>query len=147
MLISKKCITDKSQWVDFDKSLSRGLAIALVDKITGGIWNSNEANSSIHWAQPIVISLCGKRIIKDSIQWIMTLDNDISNALVLALVCNMTGGISELYKNRIPDHWARNCLDTLCDRGIINTPSSWTNFESNATKAQVMALLCKAIYK
>ena len=146
-LISKNCITDESQWVDFDNSISKSLVVALIDKMTGGTWKSNQADSSIHWAQPMIISLCGKKIITDVVQWVNTIDNDISKALLLALVCNITGGLSELYKNRNTDHWARNCLDTLCDRGIITTPSSWTDFETDVNKGLTMALLCKAIYK
>lgn len=146
-LISKNCITDKSQWDNFEKPLAKCLVVALIDKMTGGTWGSNQADNTIHWAQPMVISLGGKKIITDGIQWIATLDVNISKALLLALVCNITGGISETYKNRIPDHWARNCLDTLCDRGIVNTPSSWTDFESEVNKGQTMALLCKAIYR
>lgn len=146
-LISKGVITDKNQWSDFNSPINKALTIALLDKLTGGTWGSNEANSSIHWAQPMVISLCGKGVIYDSSQWISTLDVSISKALLLALVCNLTGGVSDLYKNRIPDHWARNCLDSLCDRGVINTPSSWTDFEAEVSKGQTMALLYKAIYK
>ena len=53
----------------------------------------------------------------------------------------------DLYKNRIPDHWARNCLDTLCDRGIIQTPQSWTDFEAEVSKGLTMAIFCKTFYK
>ena len=115
--------------------------------MTGGKWNSPLANESIHWAQPHVISLYGKKIITDIQQWTTTLDVKISKALLLALVCNWCGGVSELYVNRIPDHWARNHLDTLCDKGIVNTPSSWVDFESEVTIGQTIALLCKAFYK
>lgn len=146
-LIEKNCITDKSQWDDFENPIPKCLTVALIDKMTGGTWASNQADKTIHWAQPSVISLTGKKVITDTIQWVASLDVNISKALLLALVCNITGGISDLYKNRTPDHWARNCLDTLCDRGIVNTPSSWTDFESEVNKGQTMALLCKAIYR
>ena len=146
-LYNKGDITDKEQWSKFDEPINKCLVLALLDKMTGGNWKSNEANPSIHWCQPIVISLCGKGIINDKDQWISTLDNKISKALLLALICNLTGGISDLYKNRVPDHWARNCLDTLCDRGIIQTPTAWINFEGEVNKADTMALLYKTIYK
>lgn len=146
-LINKGIIIDKEQWSKFDEPISKALVLALLDKMTGGTWKSNEADSKIHWCQPIVISLCGKGIITDKDQWIKSLDSKISKALLLALICNLTGGVSNLYKNRVPDHWARNCLDTLCDRGIIQTPSAWINFEGEVNKADTMALLYKTIYK
>ena len=146
-LISKNCITDKYQWNDFENSVSKGLTIALIDKISGGIWYSNRTNSNIHWAQPHVISLIGKKLITDENQWVTSLDMNISKALLLALMCNFTGGVSDLYKNRITDHWARNCLDTLCDRGIVNTPSNWTDFESQVNKGQAIALIYKTMYR
>ena len=59
----------------------------------------------------------------------------------------MKGGVSDSYKNRTPDHWARNCLDTLCDRGIIQTPQSWTDFEAEVSKGLTMAIFCKTFYK
>lgn len=145
LLVDNKYITEKSKWTDFENSLSKGSALALIDNMTGGRWDSNQANLSIHWAQPIVISLIGKKIITDAIVWIASLDENISKAELLALVCNITGGVSDLYKNRTSDHWARNCLDTLCDKGIIVTPSSWIDFDSNVTKGQTMALLYKTI--
>lgn len=146
-LISKGVITDENQWSAFDSPVNKALAIALIDKVSGGIWKSDEANSSIHWCQPHIISLCGKKIIHDKDQWLNSLDNNISKALLLSLICNMTGGLSNLYANRVTDHWARNCLDTLCDRGIINTPASWTDFEAEVNKGQTMALICKTLYK
>lgn len=146
-LYNKGYIKDKNQWSKFNDSVSKALVLSLLDNMTGGIWKSNEANKNIHWCHPNVISLCGKRIITDKQSWICTLDDKISKALLLALICNMTGGVSDLYKNRVPDHWARNCLDTLCDRGIIKTPSAWTDFEKPVTKSNTMALLYKTICK
>lgn len=146
-LINKGIITDKSTWVNFDKGINSSLVLALLDKMTGGVWSSNESNSNIHWAQPHIISLCGKGIISDKEQWMTLLDIVISKALLLSLVCNVTGGVSDLYKNRYSDHWARNSLDTLCDRGIINNPSTWIDFNSEVSTGQTMALLCKAIYR
>ena len=147
LLINKGIITDKNTWSKYDEPINKALTVCLLDKITGGLWLSNEDDTSIHWAQPNVISLCGKGIINQPQDWINTLDKNISKALLLALICNVTGGISDLYKNRIPDHWARNCLDTLCDRGIIQTPQSWTDFEAEVSKGLTMAIFCKTFYK
>ena len=147
ILKTKGIIENEDQWKDFDRPVTKALTVALIDKITGGIWGSNEANSKIHWAQPHIISLGGKKIVTDKTQWIPSLNDNISKALLLALVCNIGGGLSDLYKNRLSDHWARNCLDTLCDRGIIDTPNSWIDFDSDVSKGLIMALLCKAIYK
>ena len=142
-----KLITDKNTWSKYDEPINKALTVCLLDKITGGLWLSNEDDTSIHWAQPNVISLCGKGIIHEPDEWIKTLNNNISKALLLALICNVTGGVSNLYKNRVPDHWARNCLDTLCDRGIIQTPQSWTDFEAEVSKGLTMAIFCKTFYK
>ena len=147
LLINKGIITDKNIWSKYDEPINKALTICLLDKITGGMWLSNEDDTSIHWAQPNVISLCGKGIIHEPDEWIKTLNNNISKALLLALICNVTGGVSNLYKNRVSDHWARNCLDTLCDRGIIQTPQSWTDFEAEVSKGLTMAIFCKTFYK
>lgn len=145
-LIDKQIINNQSAWIDFDSNVTKCLTIALLDKLTGGTWTSYRTDSKIHWAQPHVISLLGKNIITDYEQWVTTLNDNITKGLLLALVCNTLGGISDTYKNRISDHWARNCLDTLCDKGVIQTPSSWTDFNSAVNKGQTLALLYKAIY-
>ncbi len=136
-------ITDEA-WKNYDGDLPVSFALALLDKTTGGTWKSNEADASIHWAQPIVISLCGKKIISDKEQWLGGLDNMMSNALCLALFDKATGDMRPAYVGRTPDHWARNCLDSLCDKAVINTPAAWTNFEGAVTYGRFMALLCGA---
>lgn len=75
-----------------------------------------------HWAQPMVVSLCGKGIISDKNQWINNLDISISKALLLALVDKATNGTMPIYAGRTADHWGRNCLDSLCDKAIISIP-------------------------
>lgn len=147
LLYNKQIITDISQWSDFESPISRELTIALIDKMTGGLYYVNNDYENNHWAIPHVLSLNAKNIITDVEQWIINLDDNISKALILALICNITGGVSDLYKNRITSHWAQNSLDTLCDRGIIETPSAWMDYESNVTKGLIMALLYKAIIK
>jgi len=147
-LITKGIIQTPEAWTDFDSPVTKALVVALLDKLTGGTWKSEEADPNIHWAQPNVISLCGKGLITDITQWNTKelLETNISKALLLALVCNFKGGILKAYKDRTPDHWARNCLDSLCDYGTINTPSAWTDFEAEVSKGNTMALLYKAIY-
>ncbi len=147
ILVSKKMITDTHYWSKYDEGFTKAYAIALLDKVSGGIWTSNESNSNIHWAQPHVISLCGKQIITDAAQWVNSLDDYISKAFVLALIDKITNGTKAPYNTRFDvDHWSRNNLDSLCDKGIIETPSDWTDFDSKATKGQFIALICKAIY-
>lgn len=136
-------ITDDA-WRNYDGDLPVSYALALLDKTTGGTWKSDEADASVHWAQPIVISLCGKKIISDKEQWLGNLDSAMSNALCLALFDKATGDMREAYIGRVPDHWARNCLDSLCDKAVINTPAAWTNFEGAVTYGRFMALLCGA---
>lgn len=145
--INKRFITSES-WKNYEEYVSKSHTIALIDKITGGKWDSPQANTSIHWVQPHIISLMGKGYIdpntKDEI-WLTNPDALISKAYLLALVNNMTGGVLESYKDRTPDHWARNCLDSLCDKGIIKSPHEWTDFECPPTKGLTMALLYNAI--
>ena len=137
----------ESAWENYDGDISVQHALALLDNISGGRWDSPEADKSIHEAQPIVISLCGKGIIKDKEQWIDALikGENLSNARCLALFDSMTGGMREAYVNRNTDHWGRNCLDSLCDKGKIKTPDVWTNFEGAATYGRLMALVCNVI--
>jgi len=139
-------IQTEKEWVDLNSPINKAMTLAIIDKATGGTWTSYETNPSIHWAQPYVISLVGKGVIQEPAQWIATLNNNLTKALLLALVCKATGGISSLYVNRVPDHWGRNCLDTLCDRGIINTPSAWTTFDMQVDKGSMIALLYKWLF-
>ena len=143
-LINKGFISNDEIWGQFDNPATKSNVIALIDKVTGGKWDSEEADSSVHWVQPHVISLCGKKIITDKTQWLTCPDADISSALLLALIDNATGGMCDKYVGRNTDHWGRNHLDSLCDKAIIITPQSWTNFEGQVSYAQTMALICKA---
>lgn len=144
-LVQYGYISDENQWNAFDETISKALAVALLDKASGGTWYSQESNQEIHWCHPFIISLCGKGILTDVSFWTSTIDSKITKGLLLAMICNMVGGISSLYVNRITDHWARNCLDTLCDKGIIQTPTAWTDFEGEVSKGSMIALTCKAI--
>lgn len=69
---------------------------------------------------------------------------NITKALFLALIDKATGGIKAKYVDRVVEHFGRNNLDSLCDKGIITTPESWTDFESPLTKGLAMGLICKA---
>lgn len=151
-LVLKGCITDKDYWSKFDKPIAKSFVVALLDKVTGGTWTSDESEGG-HWVKRHVISLCGKKIIKDKQQWLTEPDDYITKALLLALVDNATindkgvQGMTSKYVGRQVEHWGRNHLDSLCDKGIITTPSAWTSFEGQVTNAGVMALLCKAFLK
>ena len=55
----KGIITDASQWVLTD-FLTNAKTVRVLDLLSGGTWTSEKTNSSIHWAQPNVISLASK---------------------------------------------------------------------------------------
>lgn len=144
LLIASGIITDKKFWSLYEESISKAYVVQMVDNATGGLWTSEETDSSVHWCQPAVISLCGKHIITDKNQWLNNPDMKVSKALLLALIDNATGGMLDKYKNRKTDHWGRNHLDSLCDKEIINTPAAWIDFNSNVTRGSLMAVICKA---
>lgn len=144
-LLNKGYIQDKIEWSKYSEPVTKGLCVALIDKITGGKWNSEEANSSIHWAHPHVISLCGKGIIQQKEEWEYTLEDNITKGFILALIDKATGGLKEQYQNNTYKHWATKHLNSLCDKGIIETPEAWSdNFDLNVNKGNFIALLCKA---
>lgn len=154
-LLSKKVITDDAEWSDYDGQVTKALFMAIIDNATGGRWNSDEADSSIHWAQPSLISLCGKGKIKDKSQW-QDYETPITKALALALVDastdnlqgTKTDGMVPKYIGVKNDHWCRNCLDSLCDKNIINNPKEWSgHWDDILTKGECMALIYKAYYK
>lgn len=136
-------------WSNYDENVPKSQVAALIDKITGGTWTSAESDPSIHWVQPHIISLSGKGYIDSSgiySLWLTNPDALISRAFVLALIDKMTGGMIDKYKNRSVDHWARNHLDSLCDKGIINTPHAWDDdFELPINRGNLMALLSKTL--
>lgn len=144
-LADMKYATDDC-WNCYDCDIPVAHALALLDNITGGRWDSDEADASIHWCQPVIISLCGKGLITDKEQYIdlVKRDANMSNALALALMDNATGGMCKQYVNRSTDHWARNCLDSLCDKAVIFTPDAWTDFDAAVSYGRFMALVCNA---
>lgn len=144
-LVDMKYATDDC-WKCYDCDISVAHALALLDNITGGRWESDEADASIHWCQPVIISLCGKGLITDKEQYIDLVKRDakMSNALALALMDKVTGGMCKQYVNRSTDHWARNCLDSLCDKAVIFTPDAWTSFDAAVSYGRFMALVCNA---
>ena len=144
-LVSANIISNKEIWSNYNSYVKKSEAIALLDKLSGGTWYSEEANSSVHWVQPYVISMCGKGVISDKEIWLNNPDADISKAQVLALVDKMSNGTLPQYQNRSTDHWGRNYLDSLCDKGIISTPHAWDDdFEATVSRGNFMALVCKA---
>lgn len=143
-LTDKGYINNPEIWSNFEGSAPLSNVVALIDKITGGTWGSEEADASIHWVQPYVISLCGKGIITDKEQFLTDADRSTTNAFILALIDKATNGMCDKYVGRSVDHWGRNHLDSLCDKAIITTPDAWTNFDASSNRAQIMALLCKA---
>ena len=144
-LEKKEFIQNREEWSQYLEPVNKSLCVALIDKITGGTWASEEANPNIHWVQPHVISLCGKNIITNKEDWLENPDSNISKGLVLALMDKATGGMKEEYKDVIYDHWARANLNSLCDKNIIDTPEVWCDdFEGEINKGNFIALVCKS---
>lgn len=144
-LVKRGYIENEKEWASYDEPVTKGLCIALIDKVTGGKWTSEEADVTIHWAQPHLISLCGKKVITQKEDWENSLDEYVSKGLILALVDKSTDGMQKKYKNITYDHWARAHLNSLCDKRIIDTPEVWCdNFEDSVNKGACMALICKA---
>ena len=151
-MATKGIITDASQWTLTD-FLTNAKAVRVLDLLSGGTWTSEKTNSSIHWAQPNVISLASKdggssdgtKVIEDIDGMVMKLHVWISKATLLALVDKLTGGTKEKYKNRKTDHWGRNFLDSLCDKGIITDVKYWdSDFESTVENGVFLVLCCNA---
>ena len=151
-LVVKGIITDASQWVLTD-FLTNAKAVRVLDLLSGGTWTSEKTNSSIHWAQPNVISLASKdggssdgtKVIEDIDGMVNKLNVWISKATLLALVDKLTGGTKEKYKNRKTDHWGRNFLDSLCDKGIITDVKYWdSDFEATVENGVFLVLCCNA---
>ncbi len=144
-LVAAKKINNPEIWSDLDSFVTKAQALALVDTLTGGTWSSDEADASIHWVQPVIISLCGKGIVSDKDVWLSNPDAFISKALCLALIDAATGGTRAEYVGRAADHWARNCLDSLCDKAIVTTPHAWDDdFEGTVKRGNFLAIVCKA---
>lgn len=145
-LVNRGFIENPEVWKNYESTVSKALCVALIDKITGGIWTCEETNPQLHWAQPHVISLCGKQVIKSKNEWLSTLEQPITKGLILALVDKATdGGTLEKYANDTYEHWATRHLNSLHDKGIIETPNYWKdNFDGNVDRGSFMALLCKA---
>lgn len=141
-LLSNNIITDKNSWSKYDEFITKGLAIQLISNILTDDTNMPYKNNS-HWASKALNNLVKKGIINDPSQWENNLDDYISNALYMSLICNIIGGVIDRYKYRTPDHWGRNCLDTLCDKEVISTPIEWINFDKSVRKDKAMALLYK----
>lgn len=105
--MKKGIITDASQWTLTD-FLTNAKAVRVLDLLSGGIWTSEKTNSSIHWAQPNVISLASKdggssdetKVIEDIDGMVKKLNVWISKATLLALLTSLQAGTKEKYKNR-----------------------------------------------
>ena len=146
-LFQKKVISDVSIWKNYKAKVSKSQVIAVLDKLTGGVWYSDEADNKKHWSQQHVYSLCGKGVIVNKEIYLSSPDKPITKAQLLALVAKIVNnGSKELskYEHTPNDHWGRNYLNYLCDKSVINTPSVWCdNFEGIVLIENFMALVCK----
>jgi N-acetylmuramoyl-L-alanine amidase len=129
-LMDAGIISNPEVWENYDEPVAKVNAAALVDKATG------------HSKKNHIESLYQKGFITDVSQW--TDGGDTTKGLFLALVDKATGGMDEKYVGRDTDHWARNHLDSLADKGFITTVQAWTNFDAWVNSAQAMALVAKA---
>lgn len=144
-LIKEGVVQDPSFWKEYNAYLPVGIAVIVIDRLSGGIWPSEEADPLVHPSQPDIISLCGKRIIENPGLWLDKVDELLSKAMCLALVDKATGGMEKQYQCRETDHWGRNHLDSLCDKKIITAPHEWDDdFEAPVNREKFMELVCKA---
>lgn len=147
-LFQKKVISDVSIWKNYKTKVSKSQVIAVLDKLTGGVWYSDEADNKKHWSQQHVYSLCGKGVIVNKEIYLNSPDKPITKAQLLALVAKIVNnGSNELskYEHTPNDHWGRNYLNYLCDKSVINTTEAWCdNFEGIVLIENFMALVCKA---
>ena len=137
-------IENKDVWTDSGIT-TKAQAVALIDKLSGGLYGNTCALSDSHWATWNVQSLENKGYITDYEMWIDNLDAPISKAMLLALVDNWSGGVWSRYADEEVDHWARRHLNTLCDKNIIQEPDAWTDFEGQVTNANTKALANRAL--
>lgn len=138
-LLNNNIITDKEQWSKYSDYVTKGMAIQLVSNVVkDNIKQPYE--KCTHWASKALNNLISKKIITDQSQWENKLDEPISIALYMALVCNCVGGILDIYKNQTY-HWGKKCLNTLCDKELIFYPMEWANFEGQVQKDKAMALI------
>lgn len=152
-LLTKGIITDDAQWSEYDAYVTKGLFMAIVDKSTGGVWPGEDDSIKEHWAKVNLISLCGKHVITDKTQW-QDYDSLVSKALALAIIDNSTNNLSgnvgmvDEYKGKTYDHWGRAHLNSLCDKGIIDTVDAWVDhWDEPLIKSECMALIYKAFFK
>lgn len=138
-------VNNRELWADGEYT-SRANAAALIDKaFLGGHINFGDDKPNIHWAQPYIISLNHKNALDNVDDWIQGADGNISQALLLALVDKITDGTVSDYVGRETDHWGRNHLDSLCDKGIILEPDKWLDFDGPVLNQNTVALLNKAL--
>ena len=63
---------------------------------------------------------------------------------------NLSGnvGMVDEYKGKTYDHWGRAHLNSLCDKGIIDTVDAWVDhWDEPLIKSECMALIYKAFFK
>lgn len=143
-LLEKGFISDVQTWSDYNAGLSYGLMLAIVDKLTGGTWTSDEVLVD-HWSNANLVSLCGKGIIQDKNSWLdINLDDNIHKDRFIALIAKAINVNTVSYEGLAYDNYARKYLNAMCDEGIINTPSAWTDWSSDVPRGNAMCLLVKA---
>ena len=137
-------ISDNSVWED-GAWTTKANACALICKACGGVDTTIDSSGAAHWVYQYVMTLYSRGVITDIDFWLTEPDAYISSAYLLALVDNLSGGMVEAYQGRSTDHWGRNCLDSLCDKAIINTPEAWTEFEGVVINANTKQLVNNAL--
>lgn len=122
--LEKGIINTESSWINPKDWIPVKNALAIIDKNTGnGMWASDEANISIHWCHPHLISLCGKQVIEDKDTW-YDFDAWLSYARGLAL---LTKVFDFKKSDKEVSHWGWSFANALIDNDIITSndiPSS-----------------------
>lgn len=140
-LYLKGIITDKLFWSKYNEPITKGIAIRLTA-------NMFEITNIGDWVDTSLEILMKHNVITDKTQWMKdALNEPISKALFLALICNVTGGIDDEYKNITVSHWGEKCLKTLVKRGIISNPETWSDLDSQVQKNICLAVISKSLDK
>lgn len=139
-------IENQEEWIA-DNYTSKGNAAALIDKAFLGGYNEKAAdvNPAINWAQPYIMSLKSKGALVDWQDWVDNPDNNVSQAFLMALVDKITGGTHVDYSTPELDHWGRAHLNSLCDKGIIEEPEKWEEFDGAVLNQNTIGLVNKAL--
>lgn len=149
-------VENPEEWETDAMTLKSNIA-ALVDKAFLGGHRDGlaESDPGLHWSQPYLVSLQDKDAISNwrvwaygdegAASWLDLESGLVTQAYMMALVDKITGGTCYKYVDRICDHWGRNHLDSLCDKGMIKNPEKWKNFQAPVENSNALSLVNQAL--